>query len=74
MTFRTSRRMLPFAVLALLGACRVVSDSGPTEVPLATAATGAPASLRTVSVPTVPGLSHYVQDKGATIALGKALF
>lgn len=76
MTRRTSLRILPFAVLALLGACRVVNDAAPTEVPLAAAATGAPASLRTVSVavPHVANLEKYVVNKNATIELGKALF
>lgn len=71
---RRKSLLLPFAALALLGVCKVVDDFAPTDVPLATTATGAPASLRTVSVPSVPGLSNYVQDKGAAIALGKALF
>lgn len=74
MTRRTSLRILSFAVLALLGACRVVSDSAPTEVPLVTTATGAPASLKTVSVPHVANLDRYVVNKVAATELGKALF
>ena len=51
------------------------SEPAPDTAELTTMAEeGAPPSLKTVSVPSVSGLSTYVKDESAAVALGKAFF
>lgn len=66
-------RILPTVVLIGLAACKVAPDPS-LSTPLSPSAIGAPGSLKTVPVPSVPGIEQYVVNKAATVALGKALF